>query len=113
MPAGMGFSFFVESSFVELHNEQCHDLYAKGTASSLPVRVAVYEQCLLHRVLTLCATGVPPVPLPHKMMTGRTCAHASTLSCVVLPAVRQCPQQWNAAAHELLQYTDEAVALSV
>jgi hypothetical protein len=39
MPAGMGFSFFVESSFVELHNEQCHDLYAKGAASSLPVRI--------------------------------------------------------------------------
>jgi hypothetical protein len=51
MPAGMGFSFFVESSFVELHNEQCHDLYAKGAASSLPVRaqhvcMSAGRQCL-------------------------------------------------------------------
>ncbi|WIA40562.1 hypothetical protein OEZ86_013904 [Tetradesmus obliquus] len=43
MPAGMGFSFFVESSFVELHNEQCHDLYAKGSAGSLPVMEDVNE----------------------------------------------------------------------
>jgi hypothetical protein len=44
MPAGMGFSFFIESSFVELHNEQCHDLYAKGTATSLPVSVWVQQR---------------------------------------------------------------------
>ncbi len=30
MPSAKGFDFFVESSFVELYNESCHDLYAKG-----------------------------------------------------------------------------------
>ncbi len=39
MPSAKGFDFFVESSFVEVYNEQCRDLYSKGgaVASSLPV----------------------------------------------------------------------------
>lgn len=39
MPSSKGFDFFVESSFVEVYNEQCHDLYSKGAAvaSNLPV----------------------------------------------------------------------------
>lgn len=42
MPSSKGFDFFVESNFVELYNEQCHDLYSKGAAvtSNLPVSVS-------------------------------------------------------------------------
>eukprot|EP00775_Hariotina_reticulata_P000828 gene828-1146_t len=38
MPSSKGFDFFVESSFAEIYNEQCHDLYSKGAAvaSNLP-----------------------------------------------------------------------------
>jgi hypothetical protein len=39
MPAAKAFDFFLESSYVELYNEGCHDLYQRGAAvqASLPV----------------------------------------------------------------------------
>eukprot|EP00878_Enallax_costatus_P017127 GHUV01017982.1.p1 GENE.GHUV01017982.1~~GHUV01017982.1.p1 ORF type:complete len:104 (-),score=21.15 GHUV01017982.1:527-838(-) len=49
MPSSKGFDFFVESSFVEVYNEQCHDLYSKGAsvASNLPVLEDVTEGYLV------------------------------------------------------------------
>jgi hypothetical protein len=41
LPGSKGFDFFVESSFVELYNETCRDLYSKSGpagAPNLPVR---------------------------------------------------------------------------
>lgn len=40
MPSSKGFDYFIESSFVEMYNEACHDLYAKASeqGSNLPVR---------------------------------------------------------------------------
>jgi hypothetical protein len=61
MPSSKGFDFFVESSFAEIYNEQCHDLYSKGAAvaSNLPVRAigcalllnAMWQQCPMISVL--------------------------------------------------------------
>lgn len=43
LPSSKGFDFFVESSFVELYNETCRDLYSKSGpagAPNLPVSAA-------------------------------------------------------------------------
>ncbi|GAX79109.1 hypothetical protein CEUSTIGMA_g6549.t1 [Chlamydomonas eustigma] len=39
MPGAKAYDFFVESSFVEVYNESCHDLYQKGDAvqANLPI----------------------------------------------------------------------------
>ena len=39
MPGAKAFDFFVESSFLEVYNETCHDLYQKGDAvkANLPI----------------------------------------------------------------------------
>eukprot|EP00877_Chromochloris_zofingiensis_P013932 jgi/Chrzof1/8793/Cz03g24220.t1 len=45
MPSSKGFDYFIESSFVEMYNEACHDLYAKASeqGSNLPVVEDVNE----------------------------------------------------------------------
>jgi hypothetical protein len=36
LPSSKGFDFFVESSFVELYNETCRDLYSKSGPAGAP-----------------------------------------------------------------------------
>lgn len=36
LPSSKGFDFFVESSFVELYNETCRDLYNKSGPAGAP-----------------------------------------------------------------------------
>lgn len=50
LPSSTGFDFFVESSFVEVYNESCRDLYSKSGpagAPNLPVSVLELHMCLL------------------------------------------------------------------
>lgn len=47
LPGGKGFDFFVESSFVELYNETCRDLYSKSGPAGAP-NLPVSGQARLH-----------------------------------------------------------------
>lgn len=65
MPSGKAFDFFVESSFVELHNECCRDLYSKAggpaVAANLPVSGAVAKvsgPLLVHMLIFRSTKGL-------------------------------------------------------
>lgn len=50
LPSSKGFDFFVESSYVELYNETCRDLYSKSGpagAPNLPVSVPGWQPATL------------------------------------------------------------------
>jgi len=57
VPSAKGFDFFVEASYCELHNEELHDLLAKGAAAgaALPVVEDVDEGAVVAGVRTRVA----------------------------------------------------------
>ena len=58
MPGGKGFDFFVESSMVEIYNEEVHDMYQKDDAIKAHLRVCVPRQFCGMAGLMLLSAGL-------------------------------------------------------
>jgi hypothetical protein len=82
LPGSKGFDFFVESSFVELYNETCRDLYSKsGPAGAPNLPVSNLHWALRTSMLVKSVSG--------GCSAGSQCARTASAHWVV-----RCPPLW-------------------